>query len=76
MGVEPGSKVPVAQGGTLSKERGLMPPCLLQPSTSQAYLGTTWLLRESDGSLHIDSAEIKVDKGARKDKVGGALWPY
>lgn len=32
--------------------------------------------RESDGSLHIDSAEIKVDKGARKDKVGGALWPY
>lgn len=46
MGVEPGSKVPVAQGGTLSKERGLMPPCLLRPSTSQAYLGTTWLLRE------------------------------
>lgn len=33
MGVEPGSKVPVARGGTLSKERGLMPPCLLRPST-------------------------------------------
>lgn len=73
-----GSRVLIAQEGTLSKERGLMPH-LLWPWTSQerhAHLGTTWLLRDSDGSLVIDSTENKVDKGARRDKVGGALWPH
>lgn len=76
MSIEPGIRMPIAQGGTLSKEHGSMLPHLLQPSTSQEHQGTAWLLGDGDGSLHVDSAEITVDKGARRDKVGGALWPH